>query len=191
MLKQIQTTLFPDLGNVLFYWARDRYLAAADLVGAQDRLITTLKAPTAPDTRLLRRLYDRAARHYRLTHYTGQLTLFSSSDLSPEEEVAEEWCRFYFEEVAHLVADNRIAGLLVKCVVGNESERNESLATLVSLLDERYCGKRCINCKPLHPVRSRDEWVADLVRGRNWGSESPVERTLPLTNEEDVDEEEC
>ena len=191
VLKQIQAALFPDLGNVLFYWARDRYLAAADLIGAQDRLITTLQMPIAPDTRIVGRLYDRVAKHYRIAHYAGQLTLFSTSDLTLEEQVAEEWCRFFFEEASSLVENNLIAKLLVKSVVGKESELDESLGSLISLLDERYCGRRCVTCEPRFPIRTRDEWIADLVRGRDRGPESRVGELLKATTEEDVDDEEC
>lgn len=35
VIKGIQADLFPDLGNILYWWARDRYLGASNLLGGR------------------------------------------------------------------------------------------------------------------------------------------------------------
>ncbi len=103
-LGRLQTDCYPSLGGLLFRTARDRYLAAVELVEVRnDELADRLRPMEWCDHRPLQESHDLIAAYYR--HVIGPACQMEIGEDAKtcDDRFRTSWQRFYEREVNRLV----------------------------------------------------------------------------------------
>jgi hypothetical protein len=138
-LMDVQHSAYDELIVHLFVQPRDRYLAAARLIRAEDELSSKLKLMAGFDHRTIQSAHDRIAAQFRfISPHSGQLRLGEDED-SHRQRLAEEWRQFFISAVAALVADDEFTrAVCTATVFGNKDPGLTAERWLNQFLLDRY-----------------------------------------------------
>ena len=150
-LKMVQHGCYWDKIGLLFYAARNRYVAACRFIGFETVVCKRIIKIDGFDHRVLQHAHDKIAAYYRFAYDDGgQMTLFSleqpiqtyfpdSEEASYKAKLLTGWSQFYDEEVEKLAEDNAIAHAILNAVLYQNSPAGyEAEDRLIELLKYQY-----------------------------------------------------
>lgn len=138
-LMWVQHDLYEAHLGALGWYARERYMRAASVLGLRTDLRERILALRSFDHRVLQNAHDMIAAYYRFKHDRGgQLSLFDEGVLY-EEQLRLSWSRYFHQEAQLLAEDDAVARAILRSVAyANTPEGYNAEDDLAELLSWRY-----------------------------------------------------
>lgn len=170
----IQEALFHRLAGAMFWWARDRYMAAVRLLDVETSLSAALGREPFFHHEMVRAPYLVIASHFRTVHEDGRQLRLPFNGTSTDEYLAQDWVAYFVLQVRRLVRhDDEYTRLVLKSVAEYGSSEGElALNALVALLSDRYRS----TCSCLWPYHWESDPDVSSFVGRVIGA---IDRTGP------------
>lgn len=105
-LMDVQHAAYWAMVVRLFTGPRDRYLSAAALLRADDRLSRQLRSMDGFDHRTLQLAHDRIAALFRFAHDDGGQLQLGETEADYRQRLADSWREFFQSQVERLTADD-------------------------------------------------------------------------------------
>jgi hypothetical protein len=121
-LMEVQHGVYSEMVARLFAGPRERYLAAAALLGIENDLSKRLRSMNSFDHRTLQLAHDRIAAFFRFSDDGGQLQL-SESESDYRRRLEEAWREFVLSEVGRFTTDDEFASAVCTATAFANKER--------------------------------------------------------------------
>lgn len=139
VLQQIQQECYAEMLVRLYTRARDRYLDACRLVGADTELAVRLREMSGFEHRTLQDIHDSLAAWFRFTQDDGGQMQLGEDAISYRSRLENQWRWWFDEEAGRLVADDEFTRAILKAAAHSGAEAGQAAESwLRQLLAERY-----------------------------------------------------
>jgi hypothetical protein len=138
-LMQVQSSVYGEMLGRLFMAARERYLAAASLLGVENALSERLRTMDNFDHRTLQVAHDHIAAFFRFSRDDGGQLQLDESDENYFRRLEETWREFLQSEIRQLTADDEFTRSVCKATAfGNNGPGYAAEDWLDQFLRDRY-----------------------------------------------------